>query len=310
MRARLRGLVGSALVVLLGYLLVTMLFPPSASKVISDQAKVNRILTRLRTPSTAVAGATSAAAPGAASAAAPRQAQRRPASRTPAEANAHPPRAIRKQASGRDDPNARAPVTRVTFTRGADVAIGRLTIPKVGLRTGFRSGVYDEALRKGPGHWPGTVLPGTRGNAVLSGHRTTYTHPFRDLNRLRRGDRIITRLRGQEAVVFRVRRRLIVEEDEYVDAILHRLPGPAQRRITLFACHPKGWRTHRIVVRATADSGATADSAPRARNRPRQQQQRAQQRRDQQRDVRERRPTKLRPNDHRPSRNTPTEVRL
>ena len=47
-------------------------------------------------------------------------------------------------------------------------------------------GVERKDLRKGPGHYPGTALPGQVGNFVVSGHRTTYSAPF---NRLMNRDR-------------------------------------------------------------------------------------------------------------------------
>ena len=37
----------------------------------------------------------------------------------------------------------------------------------------------DPDLRKGPGHYPYTPLPGERGTVAIAGHRTTYGAPFR-----------------------------------------------------------------------------------------------------------------------------------
>ena len=42
----------------------------------------------------------------------------------------------------------------------------------------------------GPGHYPGTPLPGEAGNVAIAGHRTTYLHPFYNLNELVPGDAI------------------------------------------------------------------------------------------------------------------------
>ena len=52
-----------------------------------------------------------------------------------------------------------------------------------------------EHLRKGPGHYPGTALPGKIGNFVVSGHRTTYAAPFNRIGELRRGDEIVVEAR-------------------------------------------------------------------------------------------------------------------
>ena len=45
-------------------------------------------------------------------------------------------------------------------------------------------------LRRGPGHYPDTPLPGARGTVAVAGHRTTYGAPFRRLDELDRGDRV------------------------------------------------------------------------------------------------------------------------
>ena len=132
--------------------------------------------------------------------------------------------------------------------------IGRLQIPEIDLDVAFRDGVHEEILTEGPGHWPGTPLPGEAGNAVLSGHRTTYTHPFGDLNLLDLGDTVKTRLSGEPMVRFEVTRRTVVPEAEYADFVLRQPRRPKVRSITMFACHPKGYRTYRIVVQAKAIS--------------------------------------------------------
>ncbi len=52
-------------------------------------------------------------------------------------------------------------------------------------------GVSVRTLKRGPGHMPDTPLPGQPGNAVVSGHRTTYLAPFNRLDELSEGDPII-----------------------------------------------------------------------------------------------------------------------
>gem|GEM_PF-4712800 len=138
------------------------------------------------------------------------------------------------------------------------VPLGRITIPSLNVRAKFRLGVYDRIVRLGPGLWPGTPFPGVQGNAVLAGHRTSYTHPFADLDLLRRGDVIRTRARGGPITVFKVFRIATVEEASYQEFILRQPRRPGARVITLFACTPKGMRTHRIVVRARVQRGGGA----------------------------------------------------
>jgi len=136
------------------------------------------------------------------------------------------------------------------------VALGRLVIPRIGLDAPYYSGVHEEVLARGPGHWPGTPVAGAAGNAVLSGHRTTHGAPFRDLDQLVGNDEVRVTVGGDE-VVYQVFDVSVVAEASYVDAVLFQPPEPANRTLTLFACHPKGQRTQRIVVRARA-SDATS----------------------------------------------------
>ncbi len=65
-------------------------------------------------------------------------------------------------------------------------AIGRLEIPAIGVEEYVVEGTDTANLRKGPGHYPETPLPGEHGSSAIAGHRTTYGAPFRDINKLRR----------------------------------------------------------------------------------------------------------------------------
>lgn len=154
-----------------------------------------------------------------------------------------------------DDPVAGAPqllTGPVAFPADRFVALGRLSIPRIGLDTPFFNGVHEEVLTHGPGHWPGTPAVGQAGNAVLSGHRTTHTAPFHDLDRLGPDDEVRVTVGGTE-VVYRVFDVSVVAEVAYVEHVLFQPPEPGNRTLTLFACHPEGRRTQRIVVRARAD---------------------------------------------------------
>jgi LPXTG-site transpeptidase (sortase) family protein len=114
--------------------------------------------------------------------------------------------------------------------------------------------VYAKALDRGPGHWSGTPMPGQDGNAVLSGHRNTHTAPFKYLNVLRHGDKVVTSMKGDKPVTFRVDKTTIVKEADFKDFVLRQPKDPDARTVTLFACHPEGNPIYRIVVHATASS--------------------------------------------------------
>lgn len=140
----------------------------------------------------------------------------------------------------------------IDFDRSKRVSLGRMTIPAIGVDTGFYEGVVDEAVELGPGHWPGTPWPGERGNSVFAGHRTTYTRPFADLDLLQPGARINVRMRNGGLTTYRVFDTSIVPEAEYAAFVLKQPFYERARVLTVFACTPKGSRTHRIVVRARA----------------------------------------------------------
>lgn len=136
--------------------------------------------------------------------------------------------------------------------RDSSESLGRIAIPAINLNVPWRDGVYDANVELGPGHWPGTPLPGNTGNSVFAGHRTTYTHPFGDLDLVRHGDVIKTTLGEEQPVKYKVSRTSVITEAQYVHFVLRQPHKPGVRMITLFACTPKGYRTHRIVVQALA----------------------------------------------------------
>ena len=67
-------------------------------------------------------------------------------------------------------------------------------------------------LRKGPGHYPSTAFPGEGSTVAIAGHRTTYGAPFRHVDELERGDRIIMRM-PYGRLTYRVERTRIVDPD-------------------------------------------------------------------------------------------------
>lgn len=121
-------------------------------------------------------------------------------------------------------------------------AIGELRIPAIGVSEYVVEGTDTEDLRKGPGHYPDTPLPGGPGTSAIAGHRTTYGAPFRDLDKLERGDRIVV-----DTPTGRYRYR--VEKTEIVDdQDLSVLDPVGYRRLMLSACHPLYSAKQRIIA--------------------------------------------------------------
>ena len=134
-------------------------------------------------------------------------------------------------------------------------ALGRLRVPSIDLDVVFVSGVSLRELKKGPGWMPDTAAPGTAGNAVLSGHRTTYGAPFRHLDDLAIGDRIEVEVDGVTHV-YEVRDSFVVAPGDVWVA------SPTQGvRLTLTTCHPEGSDRQRLVVQAELVDGPAQGAA-------------------------------------------------
>lgn len=86
------------------------------------------------------------------------------------------------------------PAATYNLTQGVIPAQGRpvavLEVPALQLFDAVVQGSDAQDLRSGPGHMPGTPLPGQPGNAVIAGRRATYGAPFGGLASLRTGEMI------------------------------------------------------------------------------------------------------------------------
>ncbi len=141
--------------------------------------------------------------------------------------------------------------------------VGIISIPKIGVGDVIVEGVSKADLKKGPGHYPGTPLPGQKGNVGIAGHRTTYGAPFNRIDELVPGDEI----------------KVATPQGEFTYEVI---PAPGQttqawyavaptdvevladvgdNRITLTACHPKYSAKQRIIVHAVLSTppAATAE---------------------------------------------------
>jgi len=152
---------------------------------------------------------------------------------------------------GYDKPVSAKQAAAVLTTPGKYQAVGRIQIPRIGLDVAYGEGVHESVLDRGPGHWPGTALPGDAGTAVLSGHRNTHTAPFKELDVLEPGDKIRVSVGQGKSTTFRVVDTTIVPEAKYPAFVLKPAKNPESRNLTVFACHPEGHPIYRIVVRAS-----------------------------------------------------------
>jgi sortase A len=122
--------------------------------------------------------------------------------------------------------------------------IGYIRIPVIGVNQVVVEGTNEGDLRLGPGHYSGTPLPGNRGNASIAGHRTTYGHPFYNLDSVKVGDPIVlTTLQG--VFEYEAMRTLVVVPTD-VGVIAH----SNTNMLTLTTCNPRYSAATRLVVQA------------------------------------------------------------
>jgi sortase A len=137
-------------------------------------------------------------------------------------------------------------------------ALDHLVIPRIGLDAFVVQGVGEEDLRRGPGHYPQTALPGQIGNAAIAGHRTTYGAPFYSLNELKAGDPISLTDTAGRTFVYRVSAgpRVVSPGDV---SVLDATPFP---QLTLTTCNPRFSATSRLVVTARLTGRAPLPATP------------------------------------------------
>ena len=110
-------------------------------------------------------------------------------------------------------------------------------------------GVSLADLQRGPGHYPGTALPGETGNFAVAGHRTTYGAPFFNLDQLRKGDEVIVTARGGKRYTYRVRSQEIVQpSDTWVIEPDPLKLGKGTKMLTLTTCNPRFSNAERLIV--------------------------------------------------------------
>lgn len=134
-------------------------------------------------------------------------------------------------------------------------AIGELSIPRMDLDGVVAvEGTDTASLQKGPGHYTrsdnaatrkagdGSAFPGQGRTVGIAGHRTTYLAPFRNLNRLKKGDEIVLEM-PYATFIYEVERTKIVQPSEY-DVV----ENVDYERLVLTACHPLYSAAQRIVA--------------------------------------------------------------
>ena len=123
-------------------------------------------------------------------------------------------------------------------------AIARLRIPRLGVTEIVVNGTDTNSLKRGPGRYLGTAMPGENELVYIAGHRTTYGAPFARIDRLREGDRVFVEL-PYGTIEYAVTTHRIVPADQ-----LSVLKSKGVEELALQACHPRFFASHRYIAYA------------------------------------------------------------
>jgi sortase A len=131
-------------------------------------------------------------------------------------------------------------------------ALAIIRIPSAGINAAVVEGVGVGDLKKGPGHYPKTPLPGQPGNTAIAGHRTTYGAPFYHLDEVKPGDSIFISTRDGTFNYSVTSQRDVSPSDVAV------IDPTQDNRLTLTTCTPRFTAQKRLVVVAKLIGPATA----------------------------------------------------
>lgn len=126
-------------------------------------------------------------------------------------------------------------------------AVGRIIIPKIGLKMIVVEGTNEGDLAKGPGHYNAesgvaTALPGAGGVVGIAGHRTTFLQPFRHVDELKPGNNVYLEM-PYGTFRYKIYYQKIVSQYDW--SILR---SRGFEKLVLSACHPLYSASHRIVT--------------------------------------------------------------
>jgi LPXTG-site transpeptidase (sortase) family protein len=133
-------------------------------------------------------------------------------------------------------------------------AYAQIQIPSIGVDFIVVEGTDYETLKKGAGHYPSTADPWDQtGRVGIAGHRTTYLHPFSDLDKVEVGDDIVLRTEFG-TFTYQVTRNFIIPSAGSGRV----LSETRQPSLVLTTCHPRFSSAERLIVTATRVDGPTA----------------------------------------------------
>jgi sortase A len=144
-------------------------------------------------------------------------------------------------------------------------AVGRILIPRIGASFVVVKGTGTSDLESGPGIYSETVFPGMAGTTAIAGHRTTYLAPFRHIDMLRPGSRIMLNMPYAHFTYTVIAKRVVAPTN------VHAAVGNVgYSRLVLSACTPLFSAAKRLLVyaRLTRTVPVGAGRVPAARRPP------------------------------------------
>lgn len=123
--------------------------------------------------------------------------------------------------------------------------VGSIHIPRIQASFVVVNGTGTSELEKGPGVYPETHFPGIPGTTAIAGHRTTYLAPFRHIDALRPGDRILLDMPYAHFTYVVTGHRVVNPSD--VGAAIDSV---GYSRLVLSACTPLFSAAQRLLVYA------------------------------------------------------------
>ncbi len=123
--------------------------------------------------------------------------------------------------------------------------VGRIDIPRIGASFVVVKGTSASDLQSGPGIYPETVFPGMAGTTAIAGHRTTYLAPFRHIDRLHSGSRILLNMPYAHFTYTVIGKRIVAPTN--VQAAVGNV---GYSRLVLSACTPLFSAAKRLLVYA------------------------------------------------------------
>jgi sortase A len=150
--------------------------------------------------------------------------------------------------------NTPSPIKRtMTLAVRSGDTVAKLSIPRLGAELYVVEGDDERELLRGPGHLPGSAMPGAPGNSVIAGHRDTH---FRVLKDIRKGDDIVVETADGQ-FLYRVRGTSIVAPSN--TSALQPSAGPVLHLITCYPFYYLGAAPKRFVVEAGLAGEVTHD---------------------------------------------------